>query len=75
MSEYFIHEYKGYDYRPFEKYVGQIVKVKVDDDNRGIIGRLSCLTDHYIELVHVDGRSTLIRISRINVISKVRVAV
>lgn len=72
MSEYPIHEYKGYDFRPFEKYVGQVVKVKVDDDNRGITGRLSCLTDNYIELVHADGRNTLIRISRINVISKVR---
>jgi RNase P/RNase MRP subunit p29 len=67
----------GLDYQHLEKYIGCVVRVKVLDDrkSKGIVGRLATLTDRFIELIHSDGRTTIVRIDQITVISKVRGAV
>ena len=72
MSEYEVQTFKGLDYQPFEKFVGKIVRIKVKDDPKGITGRLAVLTDRFIELMHMDGRSTVIRVDEVALISPVR---
>ena len=72
MSEYAIQSFKGLDYQPFEKYVGKVVRIKVKDDPKGITGRLAGLTDRFIELMHMDGRSTVIRVDEVALISPIR---
>ena len=72
MSKYQVHEFKGLDYQPFEKYIGKVVRIKVKDDPKGITGRIAVLTDRFIELSHMDGRSTIIRTDEVALISPVR---
>lgn len=72
MSQYVnVSEFKPMDYNPYDKFLGKVVRVKVKDDPRGISGRLAVITDRIIELSHVDGRSTVITIDEIAVISPV----
>jgi len=72
MTEYTVPSFKGLDYQPFEKYIGKVVRIKVKDDPKGITGRLAVLTDRFIELIHMDGRNTIIRIDEVVLISPVR---
>ncbi len=72
MSQYVnVSEFKPMDYNPYDKFLGKVVRVKVKGDTRGISGRLAVLTDRIIELSHRDGRSTVIRIDEVAVMSLV----
>lgn len=63
------------DYEEFKsiysKQIGKVVRAKVKDDHKGITDRLVGITDQFIELIHLDGRSTIVRIDEIVVLSLV----
>jgi hypothetical protein len=67
-----VSEFKPMGYNPYEKLFGKVVRVKVKDDPKGITGRVSVLTDKIIELTHLDGRSTIVRIDEIAVMSPIK---
>ena len=66
-----VSEFKSIGNNPFEKYFGKVVRTRIANDDKGIAGRLSSISDKYIELTHKDGRTTLIKIDEIAFMSPV----
>lgn len=67
-----VSEFKPIGSNPVEKYFGKVVRVKITNDTQGMAGRLSSVSDKFIELTHLDGRTTLIKIDEIVFMSPVK---
>lgn len=46
---------------PFEQYFQKVVRVLVIGDRQGIVGKLTSVSDRFLTLEHLDGRTTLIK--------------
>ena len=61
--------YKPIAYNPFEQYYKHVSRVFVKGDNRAITGEVIKISDKYLTLEHLDGRTTLVKIEDISSIS------
>jgi len=67
-----INEYKPLGQNPFEKYIGTVVKVQVTEDRKGLTGCVTAVLGGFLEVEHLDGRRTLIKIDQIVFLSPIR---
>lgn len=64
-------EYKSIGINPFEKYYEKLTRLQVRGDAGTISGRVVSVDDKYLLLEHRDGRTTLVKLSQISVISEI----
>lgn len=69
---YAVATFKSIGENQLERLFSKVVRVKVTNDVKGISGRLTSISDRFIELTHLDGRTTLIKIDEIVFISPIK---
>jgi hypothetical protein len=65
------HEYNIIDSNPFESYYNKLVRIQVRGDARSVNGEVIAINGNYLTLQHKDGRTSLIKLSQISVITEI----
>jgi hypothetical protein len=65
------NEYNIIDSNPFESYYNKLVRIQVRGDARSVNGEVIAINGNYLTLQHKDGRTSLIKLSQISVITEI----
>ena len=63
--------YNIIDSNPFESYYNKLVRIQVRGDARSVNGEVIAINANYLILQHKDGRTSLIKLSQISVITEI----
>lgn len=71
MNNISSNEYNIIDSNPFESYYNKLVRIQVRGDARSVNGEVISINGNYLILQHKDGRTSLIKLSQISVITEI----
>jgi small-conductance mechanosensitive channel len=69
MTTYEVSDLKPLDINPCEQYYEQVVRCLVRGDIKSVTGKVISVSDRYIILKHLDGRTTTIRTDDLSLIT------
>ena len=71
MNNISSNEYNIIDSNPFESFYNKLVRIQMRGDARSVNGEVIAINGNYLTLQHKDGRTSLIKLSQISVITEI----